>query len=97
MKRNLAYTAATLALAVTAMFTPVNYVSPAKASQGQTTQACEDCKAAAQGRLTECDFRARNDNDPRTTRGQCVKTFEAEVRECPCPPGHNNPNATPRR
>lgn len=96
MKRNLAYTAAALVLAVTAMLAPYNYVSPVQAGQGQTTQACEDCKAAAQGRLSACDFAARNDNDRRTTRGQCVKTFEAEVRECPCPPGHNNPNSTPR-
>jgi len=97
MKRNLAYTAATLVLAVTAMLAPIDYVSPAKAGQGQTTADCEDCKARAQGRLSECDFNARNDNDRRTTRGQCVKAFEAEVRECPCPPGHNNPNSTPRR
>jgi len=96
MKRNLAYTAATLALAVTAMLAPINYVSPVKAGQGQTTQACEDCKAAAQGRLSACDAAAKSDNDRRTTRGQCVKQFEAEVRECPCPPGHNNPNSTPR-
>jgi hypothetical protein len=96
MKRNLAYTAATLILAITAMLAPFNYVSPAKAGQGQTTQECENCKAAAQERLTACDYAARNDNDRRTTRGQCVKTFEAEVRECPCPPGHNNPNRNPR-
>jgi hypothetical protein len=96
MKRNLAYMAATLALAVTAMLAPINYVTPANAGQGRTTQACEDCKALAQGHLSACDFEARNDNDPRTTRGQCVKEFEAEVRECPCPPGHNNPHNTPR-
>ena len=96
MKRNLAYTAATLALAVTAMLAPINYVSPAKAGQGQTTQACEDCKATAQAKLSACDAAARSDSDRRTTRGQCVKQFEAEVRECPCPPGHNNPNSTPR-
>ncbi|HYP00910.1 MAG TPA: hypothetical protein VER76_12020 [Pyrinomonadaceae bacterium] len=96
MKRNLVYTAATLVLAVTAMLAPFDYVSPARAGQGQTTQACEDCKAAAQARLSACDLEARNDNDRRTTRGQCVKTFESEVRECPCPPGHNNPNRNPR-
>lgn len=96
MKRNLAYMSATLILAVTAMIAPFDYVAPAKAGQGQTTQACEDCKAAAQARLTACDTAARTDNDRRTTRGQCVKQFEAEVRECPCPPGHNNPNRTPR-
>jgi hypothetical protein len=96
MKRNLAYMAATLALAVTALLAPLDYVSPAKAGQGQTTQACEDCKAAAQTRLTACDNTARTDNDKSTTRGKCVKQFEAEVRECPCPPGHNNPNSTPR-
>ena len=96
MKRNLVYMAATLMLGAAAMLAPFDYVSPARAGQGQTTQACEDCKAAAQARLSACDFQARNDNDRRTTRGQCVKQFEAEVRECPCPPGHNNPNSTPR-
>ena len=96
MKRNLAYAASMLVLAVAAMVAPLNYVSPAKAGQGQTTAECEACKAAAQGRLSACDFEARNDNDRRTTRGKCVKQFEAEVRECPCPPGHNNPNNTPR-
>jgi hypothetical protein len=97
MKRNLVYIAATLILALTATLAPLDYVSPAQAGQGQTTAECEACKDAAQGRLSACDFEARNDNDPRTTRGQCVKKFEAEVRECPCPPGHNNPNSTPRR
>jgi len=96
MKRNLAYATGILVLAVSAMIAPLDYVSPARAGQGQTTQECEACKAAAQGRLSECDFEARNDNDRRTTRGKCVKQFEAEVRECPCPPGHNNPNSTPR-
>ena len=96
MKRNLAYAMGILVLAVSAMIAPLDYVSPAKAGQGQTTSECEACKAAAQGRLSECDFEARNDNDRRTTRGKCVKQFEAEVRECPCPPGHNNPNSTPR-
>ena len=78
--------------AAATMVAPLNSVSSVQAGQGQTTQACEDCKAAAQGRLSACDFAARNDNDRRTTRGQCVKQFEAEVRECPCPPGHNNPH-----
>ncbi|HZH30184.1 MAG TPA: hypothetical protein VEY11_05435 [Pyrinomonadaceae bacterium] len=96
MKRHLAYAASILVLAGAAMLAPINYVSPAKAGQGQTTQACEDCKAAAQGRLSACDAEARSDDKRSTTRGKCVKQFEAEVRECPCPPGHNNPNSTPR-
>ena len=97
MKRNLAYIAASIVFAVATMVAPFNYVSPVQAGQGQTTTECEACKAAAQGRLSACDAEARNDNDRRTTRGKCVKQFEAEVRECPCPPGHNNPNSTPRR
>ncbi len=97
MKRNLAYAMAILVLAGSAMLAPLGTVSPAMAVQGQSTPECEACKAAAQGRLSECDRIARSDNDRRTSRGQCVKQFEAEVRECPCPPGHNNPHNTPRR
>ncbi|HEX8458530.1 MAG TPA: hypothetical protein VF656_14620 [Pyrinomonadaceae bacterium] len=96
MKRNLSYATAILVLAVSAMLAPLGSVSPARAGQGQTTPECESCKALAQGRLSECDRIARSDNDRSTTRGQCVKQFEAEVRECPCPPGHNNPHNTPR-
>ena len=93
MKRHFAYLVVTIVLAALAMMAQLSIVSPAaNAGQGRTTPECEGCKAACQAQLSECDQRARNDNDRRTTRGQCVKAFEACVRACPCPPGHNNPH-----